>query len=43
MTKLDTILETKKKLFSKLFFIIIKWFLNWYLISNQGFSTKLSI
>jgi len=33
MTKLETILETKKMLVS----IIVKKFLNWYLISNQCF------
>jgi len=37
MTKLDTILGTKKFLVSKLVSIIVKWFLNWYLIRNQDF------
>ena len=37
MTKLEIILDTKKILFSKLVFIIVKWFLNWCLISNQDF------
>jgi len=37
VTKLETILETKSFLVSKLVSIIVRWFLNWYLISNQGF------
>ena len=37
MTKLETVLETKKFLVSKLITIIVKWFLNWSLNSNQGF------
>jgi len=41
VTKLDTILETTNFfLVSKLVYIIVKWFLNWYLISNQGYATK---
>ena len=31
MTKLETILKTKKILVSKLVFIIVKWFINWCL------------
>jgi len=34
MTKVDTILETKFCLVSKLVSIVVKWFLDWYLISN---------
>jgi len=38
MTKLETILETNKIFrFSKLVCVIVKWFLNWYLINNQLF------
>jgi len=29
MTKLEIILKTKKKLISKLVYIIVKWFPNW--------------
>jgi len=37
MTKLETILKTKKILVCKLVSIIVKWFINWYL---KTFATK---
>jgi len=39
VTKLETILDTKTFLDSKLISIIVKWFLNWSLISNKSFCT----
>ena len=42
VTKLKILLETKKNVF-KLIFIIVKWFINYYLISYQDFSTKFRI
>ena len=37
VTKLKNILKIKKKLVYKLIYIIVKWFLNWYVINYQGF------
>jgi len=37
VTKVDTILEINFLFISKLVSIIIKWFLNWYIISYQSF------
>jgi len=39
MIKLET--DTKKILISKLVYIIVTWFLNWYIISHQGFCYQL--